>query len=543
METMKKCLAIFLVLIFVLSTGGIPAALAAENTVAPIVYVYGYQGVYVFNEDGSYYTPIDANKAPPETDDGDIVSAAIPKLIPLFAQGLITDNYDAYCDKALELLMPIYAEVKPNPDGTVPDNTGPLWTWSYDTLEENPDENTIYGFSWDTRLSPLAAADRLDEYIKAIQQKTGCRQVTLVSRCAGTEAVAAYLWKYQQAVDYADVKKCIFIANTLDGYDFFEVLLSGNITGATEALYRYVKQKEILENHIDSQGLLKLVNAMFSYLESSYGLDVAMEKAVHIYAKIKDRLIAPLLKEFYAISLGEVGTINRHYEEYKDYIFCEEGDREKYAAIIAKADEYHYNVQVNIRDMLQEMNDAGATVYFIGGYGEQQYPLGDFANYIGDEYSDLASTTFGATIAKVAEKLPADYLAAQEAAGLGACISPDRQVDVSTCMFPEQTWIVKNLRHTFGGDDLTEMIRAIARTDNATVTTVEGYPQFLNANKDHSAMEPAKAVNDNDVNWKALSPKLSLFGSIFAKLSSFFKKIILQFKSIFQFITAGFSAR
>ena len=539
MSTGKKVLSIVLSILFLIPTAALPSS--AAGNVAPIVYVYGYQGVYVFNEDGTYYTPIDANKAPPETTDSDIVSAAVSELTPVFAKAIVTDNYDEYCDRAFELLAPIYAEVKPNPDGTVPENTGRLWQWSYDELEAHPDQDTIYGFSWDTRLSPLKAADELNEYIGAIQKKTGCRQVTLVSRCIGTEAVSSYLWKYQKDAGCKDVRKCIFIANSLDGYDFFDVLLSGNITGAADALYRYVKQNEILENNISNNMLLQFAEGMFGYLETSYGLKMAMPMAEHIYGKIKDRLIARLLKEFYGISLGEVGTINDHYEAYKDYIFQEEGDREKYAAIIADADDYHYNVQVNVHGMLQEINDAGTPVCFIGGYGEQQYPLGDFADYIGDEYAPLSATTFGATIAKMTKKLPADYIADRKAAGYEAYLSPDLQVDASTCQFPDQTWVVKNLRHTFGGDDLTELIRAIARTDGATVTTVEGYPQFLNVKADHSAMEPATAVNDNDVDWTALEPTLSSPVNALAQLNAFFAKIILRLKALFDSFSAVFN--
>ena len=123
----KRILSVVLAVLFILPVGVLSAFSADEVT--PIVYVYGYRGIYVYNEDGTYYTPID-EYAPKENTDGDIVSASVSELLPLFAKALATDNYDEYCDRALELLAPIYAEIKPNPDGTVPANTGCGWSWT-----------------------------------------------------------------------------------------------------------------------------------------------------------------------------------------------------------------------------------------------------------------------------------------------------------------------------------------------------------------------------------------------------------------------------
>jgi|GEM_PF-5662419 len=54
---------------------------------------------------------------------------------------------------------------------------------------------------------------------------------------------------------------------------------------------------------------------------------------------------------YHARCLTTVASIADHYEEFKEYIFCEEGDREFFANIIARADEYHYNVQPAINPM------------------------------------------------------------------------------------------------------------------------------------------------------------------------------------------------
>ena len=193
--------------------------------------------------------------------------------------------------------------------------------------------------------------------------------------------------------------------------------------------------------------------------------------------------------------------------------------------------------------MLQEMDAADTPVYAIGGYGEQQYPIGDCADYVGDQYVNVGKQTLGATVARMTETLSDAYIAGREAAGYGKYISPDKQVDASTCLFPDHTWIVKNLRHDFNNSDVYNMVIAIALTDGATVETVEGYPQFLNAREDHTVMEPMQAVNANDIDWAAMEPNLSGPTGLIANISSVFARIILWFRSLFARITAAFTGK
>ncbi|MBQ7638930.1 MAG: hypothetical protein IJS90_08525 [Clostridia bacterium] len=499
-SVLKKTVCILLAL--ALFVPAFASSVCAASDVTPIVYVYGYRGVYVHREDGTFYTPIDEDKYPDENADPNFLTNVVKELLPDLAKAVLTNDYDAYCAKALELLTPIYDEIRPNPDGTVPENTDCGWSWNYNSINANPNANTIYGYDWDTRLSPMDVADDLNDYIEAIKQKTGAGKVVLVSRCAGTEVAAAYLYKYQKPVGYEGIKKALFIASTLKGYDYFELIASGNVTIPADSLYRYTKFNDVL-GAIDNAEVYEFIDSTLGMLESTAGLKLTLSLVESIYAKIKDKLISPFLKSFYGISLGQVGAICDHYEEYKDYIFREEGDKEKYSAIISKADDYHYNVQMNIETMFNEMNGSGVKVYIVAGYGEQAYPIGETSEYVGDQYGNIKDLTFGANMSKLTGTLSNEYIASRVAAGCGRYISPDSQVDASTCLFPDQTWIVKNLRHDFNGNDVLSLVYAVARTDDITVNTLSAFPQFLNAKDDHSAFEPAKAVNENDINWDA----------------------------------------
>ena len=240
-------------------------------------------------------------------------------------------------------------------------------------------------------------------------------------------------------------------------------------------------------------------------------------------------------------ALGDVATVDEHFDEYLEYVFPTEELKAEYAPIIAKAVEFHETVQKPLDGMLREINANGVPVYFVANYGEQTYPVGDMSDYVGDQLQSVYMQSFGATTARVPETLSDSYLAAQTEKGLGKYISPDKQIDASTCMFPDQTWFIKNLRHSYENTAIESLIDVIAHTDDVTVDTLEAYPQFLNANESLTAVTPAQAVNANDIDWAALEPPqmnddgnfiVSII-AFFAKIAAFINRIIRAIKNLF----------
>ena len=111
--------------------------------------------------------------------------------------------------------------------------------------------------------------------------------------------------------------------------------------------------------------------------------------------------------------------------------------------------------------------------------------------------------TLGATGSKVAGTLSRSYINAQKAKGLEKYISPDKQVDASTCLLPERTWFVKNLHHNVNVPGLYNMLYTLSYAEDIlTVGSLPDYPQFLNCPSDTCAkFEPAQEKNANDVDW------------------------------------------
>ena len=525
-QTVKKWFCLLLAAALMIPSLAL-AGTAADKT--PVVYVHGESPVYATREDGTMY-------APREEFADELIAEVVPELAPDFARAVLTNDYAEWSAKALEAIAPIYDPIKPNPDGTLPAGTGIRWSWSQETLAPayNRKYNT-YVFWWDLRRSPLDVADDLNDYIQAIKAKNNADKVVLASVCAGTGEAAAYLTKYGTQ----DVEKVIFICNSLHGFTFADLSLSGNVTICPDALYRYILEYDLLGSLDDN--ITSFIMATLRNMNKDASTEEIIDLVLNIYDKIGDCFIAPFIRQYMGLALGNVATVDEHFEDYVDYVFPTAELKTEYAPIIAKAEEFHNTVQKPLDDMLREIDANGVPVYFIANYGEQQVPVGELSDYVGDHLQSAYMQAFGATTSKVPETLSDKYIASQTEKGLGKYISPDKQIDASTCMFPDQTWFIKNLRHFFENDAILTVIDTIAHTDNIKVDTLEDFPQYLNCVEDFSVVEPAKAVNENDIDWASLEPAEPdgktdfLAGTVafFAKIVAFFNRVARFIRQLF----------
>ena len=157
---MKKILSLCLSLLLaaaLLSPVASLTAFAAGRT--PVINIEGEREIEVWKEDGTHYSP---TQDPADA----VVDEAIKELVPVFIKALLTNHYDEWSRKALEKLTPIYDEIRPNPDGSLPENTHPYFPpYGYGgaTEVQAPEQvNDYYTYDWDFRRSPLDEADALD---------------------------------------------------------------------------------------------------------------------------------------------------------------------------------------------------------------------------------------------------------------------------------------------------------------------------------------------------------------------------------------------
>ncbi len=527
-KTMMKILSVMLaVLLLAPAYAALVPADAAGLT--PVVYIHGDSTIYKYNEDGTKTKLFD---------DGEYMSAILDGAVPLIAKAIISGDWSEYNQHVLDIVLPAFEGFAPAPDGTLPENTGTGETWDPATLRPDyrlRDGRLVYMFISDFRLSPMDIADEIEAYVEAVKAKTGSSKVFIFGRCGGASVMAAYLEKYAKPENYADIEGVCFINSSALGTEYADAVMSGNVQIPVDGAYRFMSNLDsyiaVEELGLEAE-LIENLKTVFEMLHETYGINVTADLVQRIYEKEKDDLLAPIIKAYWGISGAYVAsTVNRRYEDYKDYVFPTEEDKAEYAPIIEKLDDFHYNVQEKLPEDILAMKDAGVMVNVFVEYGTQQYPLSEKTEYVGDYMLSVEDQSFGATTSKVDETLSEAYIAAQTEKGLDKYISPDKQIDASTCLLPDNTWFMKNMIHDFPAA-LDNLIDAVIANPANTVWTIEAYPQYLNYNKENGTLLPAQEENENDMEWENPDPGsgtrgfIEIMKGLLEKIIAFVKGLI-----------------
>ena len=525
---MKKALSVLLAALMLLPCVGLFSS-AAETVVN--IYMIGSQEIYKFNEDGTK-TEI--------FDDGDYLTSLLPNLISPALKGITTGDWTEYADTVLDGIMPAFDGYTPNPDGTMPENTGIAWSWTYETLENklvfsrNGANLCAYYFQPDVRYSPLVIADQLNEYIEAVKRKTGAAKINLMSRCEGCSVALAYLMKYEQPKGFSGINSFVMLDGAMNGIGYMDALFSGNVVLPNETVARWARTYQLDELTVEEGStmdkLIAFARDLVQMLYETHSLSVLTMPVQSLYDQLKDNTIQPIIKAWWGVSLTHVSCVNAHFEDYLKYIFNEPGDAEKYANIIALAKDFHYNVQLRMDELVLDMVNKGVPVNIIGEYGFQQYPLYADANLVGEHQTGLREQAFGPTVSAVDGALSDKYINIRVSEGKEKYISPDKQIDASTCLLPDNTWFIKNVDHSYT-DAVHSLVLALINNPACTVDTLGEYGQFNNA-KDRTYLEPLQEVNANDVQWNAAEPGaagenvLSTLGALLVKIITWVREFI-----------------
>ena len=198
---------------------------------------------------------------------------------------------------------------------------------------------------------------------------------------------------------------------------------------------------------------------------------------------------------------------------------CADQDR---SVLRGKIDEYNNDVRKNKVQTLQTLNDD-ANVYVISRYGYSSIPVTSSFRTLSDGTVDTKYTSFGATTSDYDKTLTKDQIKNVPA----EYISPDQRVDASTCLFPEQTWFVRNMKHSLQAKSLEVMMnQLLAQDEQATVNTFSQYPRFLVYDAATDTLSP-------DVKQaESASSVTSNVSSFFDKLKRIFEQLKLLFSKL-----------
>lgn len=486
-----------LMLVSIVSTMTAGAAAGASNY--PVVYVYG-RGTQIYNKDGKQLYPMETNIQEKLLQDKS-------KIMSAFSKSLITDNWDPLCDAIYNSIAPLYEEM-------VLDENGEISNGSYHRLPATPKKKTDnflmadYNFTYDSRIDPRESANQLNDYINAVLKATGKKKVNLIGRCLGSCVVSAYLTKYGAG----KVDSVVYYAAACNGILPISATFSGHINIDADSVEKYTSKS--LDDESDFNEFIK---GLVTLTSQARLLGVSTEVINSVYLSIADQILPKLLLATYATMPCYWSMVSdEYYESAKSFIF--KGETKKYAGLIKKIDDYHYNIQVPLNDTLTKLKKNGLKIYNISKYNVRLAPVFENCTVQADGTVELSTMSFGATSSLFGKTLSGSYLQEAADAGFSDYISKDCIIDSSTCLFPDNTWFIKNLEHSVFPTCVNDlMYEFFSSKGQYTIRSNKNFPQYLEY-KSNNTLTPVTQVNQNDIDTDGGSSGVSSLLSVFLKV-------------------------
>lgn len=497
---MKKISAIILAL--VLSVVPLISAGAADTAAqkCPIIEIPGFMSKTVYAEAGNPDSP---SVWPPA---GDAIAKTALRAVPDIALLAIDKNWDRFaqnvCPKAAELLGPACCDV----NGEVTNGTGICF--------EYPEKDEVkadgkYEFAYDWRMDPLAIADQLNDFVNYILECSGASKASFVCHSLGGVIMLSYLTVYGDS----KVDGVCFYLTAIYGESYNGELMSGKLSLVADSVTEYMR------GTFDSTACPYLLASIFDILNQTGILGAVCKFGNYAVEQVLDAVAHEVILPLFAQWLTIWAMVPDEYiGTAMDYVFNNiyANDGIDHSKLLEKVENYNNIVRAHREETLRKLNEH-AKVVVISAYGYSIIPIVPEWEKLSDNNVDTKNSSFGATTAAYGEKLSDEYLAGADM----KYVNPDRTVDASTCLFPEQTWFIKNNKHTDWGHEVDEMIETLLFSEKQpTVDTYKEYPRFLERSLEDGSIAP---------DTEAEAPV------------TFLQKIVLIFKEVFNLIKSLFS--
>ncbi len=324
----------------------------------------------------------------------------------------------------------------------------------------------VYYVTYDWRLDPYVVADKINQHVELALSESGSDKVDIVCCSLGGVMTLAYLDEY----GYEDVESCMFLSSTIYGSYVASDALGGNVGFYPEILNNF-----LAHSVPDMQWLWTILNIT--------GITRVLCNVVNnITEEYKTEIYQGTMRDNFGTMPGMWAMMQTdEYEAAKEFVFGD--DAEEYAGLLERTDKFQ-DFRETRDDFIRQMMADGVIITIVTAYGSPVTPVYDRAYVDGDVILESELMSAGATIAPYGEELDEDYVAKDPSK-----LSPDRKIDASTCLLPENTWFIKDACHVpcNYGSDLAEMLFWLMSTDTQpTVTSNELYPQFQYADAEQN---------------------------------------------------------
>ena len=327
-------------------------------------------------------------------------------------------------------------------------------------------EENLFFFSFSLFGDPMTSAQRLDEYIDMVLEKTGAKKVNLLPISLGGTIFTAFC---DQFTDTDKVDTIVNIVPVLNGTQAVTDMFNRDFDVSAEFWYNEGIPMMIAEWTEYGELAGHAVNFLLRSLPSS--VNAAM------LTKIYDTLLNNLL-----VNTPQIwAMVNR--EAYPALAEKYLSDAE-HKPVREKTDAF-YQAQLDLADNIKIMTANGIKINIISGYGlhtgDARYNffrvMKNSSKVNSDGVINIESTSLGATAALPGEKL-----------ATGDRLSPDGEIDVSTGVLPDNTWYFYQMHHEDAANNAPVINLAVALMYSHDVENVnskpEKYPQF-NGNSDN----------------------------------------------------------
>ncbi len=422
MKSFKKITALFLAIIMIFSLSTTAFGTEGVKRDKPVIYLPGFTSSNVYDDISNPDTLVDY----PSTDT--ILDIVTQAFIPALLAYSVDRDTDKLVTKVTDRVNEAFAYWFNEPTGEAKEGSGII---SEELTDVSPDSKLIFSYDW--RGDPVKIADELHKYIEDVCRLSGCDKVTLGCHSLGSTIALAYLTKYGNS----RVAAMVFDSPACNGVTLIGNIFSGKVNLDTEGLSFFLKAL------VGESEYNELVSSIIDILDNAHVLELFNRFADEII----EALAPAVYRETVAPLLGGWLTMwsmvpDSQMEAAKAYIFDDIFEGKDYSVLESKIDNYNSTVRANRKATLEAFNNEG-NFAILSRYTDMTIPLTDYAHLIGDQIIETSSSSFGATTAPMGSFFDEEYLKDKNS----EYISPDKTVDASTCLFPEQTWFIKNSGH------------------------------------------------------------------------------------------------
>lgn len=496
---MKRIFSVFLsVILALLAVVPAFATQSCDCGHTPLVVVGGMNGFPMVRDEG---TSDELQVWPPVIDFAEV---AVEAVLGLTASALSRD-WDKFGDRlvplANKILEPSACDAQGSSKYVLTTTTFPLSMAHYPDYINSEGKNVIgllrcacdklgadhvYYFNYDWRLDPMEHAKELKIMIEKAKEETGHSKVDLMACSLGGALTLAYFAQF----GYDDIDSCLFLSSVFSGSLAASEILTGLISIDKTALKHYLR----LNVNDESYHLDYLLDAVVEILDQTGSLETIINFLNGMLGALKDRVLEEVVVDTLGTMPGMWALVREGaYEQAKGALLHDE----KYSPLVEKIDDFHYNVRQKRQEIVEEAMRNGVKVFFTSHYEDAVIPAFPSAIKQSDGLIETVCTSAGATVAVLGETLPEGYVQVNDCCGKNH-ISPDRVIDASTCMFPEQVWFFRGIAHlgTLYGSDYNEFIFwLMEQKEQPTVWTDAAHPQFMAAGDAGMTLHPTTAAD------------------------------------------------